>query len=135
MVPYWSANKVNHSETILKYFDPLRTHKYHTHIHATCRMMGEVSLETSPKSIMTQDMINSENGMNTTESTNRAYSSVYHVCLESRAKGQIMVIKFPCQPHSYKSLFSSLKFTRYAALRCTNQAHRGDYSMLPKLLN
>ena len=32
-------------------------------------MMGEVSLETSPKNIMIQDMINSENSMNTTEST------------------------------------------------------------------
>ena len=26
-----SATKVNQSETTLKYFDPLRTHKYHTH--------------------------------------------------------------------------------------------------------
>ena len=33
-------------------------------------MMGEVSLETLPKNIMIQDMINSENSMNTTESTN-----------------------------------------------------------------
>ena len=33
-------------------------------------MIGEVSLETSPKNIMIQDMINSENGMYTTESTN-----------------------------------------------------------------
>ena len=32
--------------------------------------MGQVSLETSPKNIMIQDMINSENSMNTTESTN-----------------------------------------------------------------
>ena len=32
--------------------------------------MGEVSLETSPKNIMIQDMINSENNMNITESTN-----------------------------------------------------------------
>ena len=32
--------------------------------------MGEVSLETSPKNIMIQDMINSEKSMNTTESTN-----------------------------------------------------------------
>ena len=33
-------------------------------------MMGEVSLETSPKNMMIQYMINSKNGMNTTESTN-----------------------------------------------------------------
>ena len=33
-------------------------------------MMGEVSLETSPKSIMIQDMTNSEYSINTTESTN-----------------------------------------------------------------
>ena len=26
-------NQVNQSETTLKYFDPLRTHKYHTHTH------------------------------------------------------------------------------------------------------
>ena len=32
--------------------------------------MGEVSLETSPKNIMIQDKINSENSMNTIESTN-----------------------------------------------------------------
>ena len=32
--------------------------------------MEEVSLEMSPKNIMIQDMINSENSMNTTESTN-----------------------------------------------------------------
>ena len=41
----------------------LRTHKYHTHAHTPCLMMGEVSLETSPKTIMIQDMINSENSM------------------------------------------------------------------------
>ena len=28
--------KVNQSETTLKYFDPLRTHKYHTHTHTPC---------------------------------------------------------------------------------------------------
>ena len=33
-------------------------------------MMGEVSLETSPKNICVQDMINSENSKNTTESAN-----------------------------------------------------------------
>ena len=33
MVPYRSTTKVNQSETTLKYFDPLRTHKYHPHIH------------------------------------------------------------------------------------------------------
>ena len=33
-------------------------------------MMGEVSLEMSPKNIMIKHMINSENSMNTTESTN-----------------------------------------------------------------
>ena len=32
--------------------------------------MGEVFLVTSPKNIMIQDMINSENSMNTTKSTN-----------------------------------------------------------------
>ena len=32
--------------------------------------MGEVSLQTLPKNIMIQDMISSENSMNTTESTN-----------------------------------------------------------------
>ena len=53
----------------LKCFDHLQTHKYHTHTHTPCLMMGEVSLETSPKNIMIQDMINSENSMNTTEST------------------------------------------------------------------
>ena len=42
----------------------------HTHTHTPCLMMGEVSLETSPKNIMIQDLINSENSMNTTESTN-----------------------------------------------------------------
>ena len=34
-------------------------------------MMEEISLETSPKNVMIQqDMINSENSINTTESTN-----------------------------------------------------------------
>ena len=34
MVPYRrSATKINQSETTLKYFDPLRTHKYHRHTH------------------------------------------------------------------------------------------------------
>ena len=36
MVPHGSATKVNKSETILKYFDPLRTHKYHKHTHTPC---------------------------------------------------------------------------------------------------
>ena len=33
-------------------------------------MMGGVSLQTSPKNIIIQDMINSEDSMNATESTN-----------------------------------------------------------------
>ena len=60
MVLYGSASKINQSETTLEYFDPLETHKYHTHTHTPCVMMDEVSLETSPKNIMIQDMINSE---------------------------------------------------------------------------
>ena len=36
MIPYRSATKVNQSETTLKYFDPLRTHKYNTHTHTPC---------------------------------------------------------------------------------------------------
>ena len=31
MVPHRSANKVNQSETTLKYFDLLQTHRYQTH--------------------------------------------------------------------------------------------------------
>ena len=61
---YRSPVKVNQSETTLKYFSPLRTHKYHTQTHTPCLMMGEVPLEMSPKNIMIQDMINSENIMN-----------------------------------------------------------------------
>ena len=33
------------------------------HTHTPCLMMGEVSLETSQKNIMIQDMINSDNSM------------------------------------------------------------------------
>ena len=33
----------------------------HTHTHTSCLMMEGVSLKTSPKYIMIQDMINSEN--------------------------------------------------------------------------
>ena len=58
---FFGDGKVNQSETTLKYFDPLRTHKYHTHTHTSCLMMGEVSLKTSPKNIMILDMIDSEN--------------------------------------------------------------------------
>ena len=61
IVPYRSATKVNQSETTLKCFYPLRTHKYHTHTHTPFLMMGEVSLEKSPKNVTIQDMINSEN--------------------------------------------------------------------------
>ena len=47
-------------------------------------MMGEVSLETSPKNIMIQDMINSENSMNTTELTNTNIFKMHeHVCYET----------------------------------------------------
>ena len=38
--------------------------------HTPCLMMREVSLETWQKNIIIQDMINSENSINTTESTN-----------------------------------------------------------------
>ena len=31
IVPHKSATKINQSKTTLKYFDPLRTHKYHKH--------------------------------------------------------------------------------------------------------
>ena len=60
MVPYRSASRINQSETTLKYFDPLQTHKYCTHTHTPRLMMGEVSPETSLKNIMIQDMINSK---------------------------------------------------------------------------
>ena len=39
MVPYWSVSKINQSETTLEYFDPLQTHKYHTHNHTPCLCM------------------------------------------------------------------------------------------------
>ena len=39
-------------------------------------MMGEVSLETSRKRNMIQDMINSQNSMNKTESTNKKHVQV-----------------------------------------------------------
>ena len=68
IVPYRYTTKVNQSETTIKYFDPLRTHKYDTHTHLV--WWWEKSLETSPKNIVIQDMINSENSTNTTESTN-----------------------------------------------------------------
>ena len=46
-------------------------------------MMGEVSLEASPKDIMIQDMINSENSTNTTESTNtNIFKMLEHVRYE-----------------------------------------------------
>ena len=54
------SSVINQSETTLEYFDPLQTHKYHAHTHTPCLMMGEVPLETSPKNIMIQDMINSK---------------------------------------------------------------------------
>ena len=38
--------------------------------YTPCLMMGEVSLETSPKNIMIQDMINSENSRKITGSAN-----------------------------------------------------------------
>ena len=44
-------------------------------------MMGEVSLETSPKTRMIQDMINSENCMDTTESTTQTYSGHFSFVL------------------------------------------------------
>ena len=55
-----SLNPAIDIEIKKQYFDPLQTHKYHTHIQTLCLMMGEVSLETSPKNIMIQDMINSK---------------------------------------------------------------------------
>ena len=44
--------------------------KFQLSVQTPCLMIGEVSLETSPQNIIIQDMINSENSMNTTESTN-----------------------------------------------------------------
>ena len=49
--PQTKSTKVNQSETTLKYFDPLRTHKYYAHTRTPCLMMREESLETSPKNI------------------------------------------------------------------------------------
>ena len=47
-------------------------------------MMGEVSLKASPKDIAIQDMINSENSTNTTESTNtNIFKMLEHVCYET----------------------------------------------------
>ena len=54
------------------------------HITYLPLMMGEVSLETSPKSIIIQDIIKPRNSTNTTESTtntniqNTTYSSAKH---------------------------------------------------------
>ena len=44
-------------------------------------MMGEVSLEKSPENIMIQDRINSENSMNTTESTNTNIFKILNVVI------------------------------------------------------
>ena len=64
-------------------------------------MMGEVSLKTSPKNIMIQDMINSENSMNKTESTNTNIFKNFHVgdCLKSLewSDGAIKLVKELCE--------------------------------------
>ena len=52
-----------------------------------CLMMGEVSLEMLPKNIMIQDMINSENSMNTTESTNtNIFKNIIQTLLPKKIK-------------------------------------------------
>ena len=56
MVPYRSSTKVNQSETTLKYFEPLQTHKYqpHTLTHLvgkeTKRKDSDVDFEASKRS-------------------------------------------------------------------------------------
>ena len=40
MIPHWSTTKVNQSETTLKYFDPLRTHRYHRRTYTPCQHSG-----------------------------------------------------------------------------------------------
>ena len=56
-----SASKINQSETTLEYFDPLQTHKYHTHTHTPClavtlceKLMKAVDSST-PKSYSRND--------------------------------------------------------------------------------
>ena len=54
-------------------FRSLRTHKYHTHTHSHSHTLpddgGSISQNVT-ENIMVQDMVNAENSMNTTESTN-----------------------------------------------------------------
>ena len=46
MVLHRSATKVSQPETTLKYFDPLQTHKYHTHTHTPCDLVSHVDPDT-----------------------------------------------------------------------------------------
>ena len=75
IAPNKSAIKVSQSEATLKYFDPPRTHKYHTHTHTICLMKEEVTLEMSLKNIMTQDMIHSKNSMEINEMYSNCWES------------------------------------------------------------
>ena len=58
----------------LIYHLPVGENSSFSSVRTLCLIMGEVSLETSPKNIMIQDMINSENSMNTTEIDKQTYS-------------------------------------------------------------
>ena len=53
-------------------------------------MMGEVSLEMSLKNIMIQDMINSENSVNTNESTNTNIFKALHTYLNEFSVATLM---------------------------------------------
>ena len=87
MVPYRSASKINQSEMALEYFEPLQTHKYHTHTYTPCLMMGEVSLETSPKKHYDSRHDKLKNSMNTTESTN---TNIFKIIIQAVLSCKLM---------------------------------------------
>ena len=69
MVPYRSASKINQSDTTLEYFNPLQTHKYHTHSQTLPDVGRSVSRKVAEKHYDSRhDKL--ENSMNTIETTN-----------------------------------------------------------------
>ena len=67
---YGSIQVCNQSQPIRNDLKIFQSSANTNTIHTPCLMMEEISLKTSLKNILIQDMMNSGNSMNTTESTN-----------------------------------------------------------------
>ena len=125
MVPYRSTSKINQSETTLEYFDPLQTHKYHTHPHTlthTHSLLGAIMklfewvIEKRLQKHLKDNNVFSkyQSGFRKSKSTNDHLFPLSKTIMESFNQGEHVIAAFLDVEKSFKNVWhNGLRYKIY----------------------